>query len=302
MKSTFSHLKKFRRKALWVCKQFSWVIFTFLIMTKASFALSYYSSGLVDVFLGGHSRRVTPPTAITKISDAASAAHALSSALASASYYGNLSTGTVSASANAKNGVDNNVWYEASAESSVDIFDTLYFNIPAGVYQDGLSVSAKGHISGSWSDSLWGTSRFGFVASLGNEEFVVQDKNDFSDVHLNDINQNFTLTTTLLSPGTVLNADKEIIKGIRLSLGGPMSLVASTLANGNSGPKEKTFGSVNFSNTGFFSEINTPEGVTWTSASGTFLSQPSAVPVPSSIILFGSALGFLGFRLKNKIA
>ncbi len=279
-----------------------------VLMSSVSYAVPYYIAGLVDVGFfhnsttptGDRERKWTPPTATTFIHDSAALASPFSSALASAEYYGDLSSGFVVASTNTKNGFDNDVWDETSAESYVEIFDTLSFKIPPGVYANGISISATGHVDGTLSDSYWGASRFSFVASLGSDEFVIKEKNGPSGVHLDSVNENFILTQQLLAPGTVLNEEKDIIKGVRISLGVPMTLVASTTANGSFGPKEKTFASVNFLNTGYISEINTPDGVTWTSASGVFLTQPAPIPVLPSIFLFSSAIGMLGFRLKRQ--
>jgi hypothetical protein len=57
-------------------------------------------------------------------------------------------------------------------------------------------------------------------------------------------------------------------------------------------------GYANFMNTGQFS-ITVPEGITFESASGVFLTETSQVPIPGAIWLLGTGLvGILGFRKK----
>ncbi len=53
----------------------------------------------------------------------------------------------------------------------------------------------------------------------------------------------------------------------------------------------------NFGSTGRFS-IDVPEGLSYTSESGVFLTQ--AIPVPAAMWLFGSALGLLGWMRRKK--
>jgi len=54
-----------------------------------------------------------------------------------------------------------------------------------------------------------------------------------------------------------------------------------------------------FYNTGGFTSIATPDGVTWTSESGVFLS--TVVPVPAAVWLFGSGfIGLIGIARRKK--
>ncbi len=214
-------------------------------------------------------------------------------------YYGNLATGTVKVLAQAANAFDHNdeIWGETSSETWVQMHDTIYFNIPAGTYADGVAAVARGHIEGSMSDSKYGQSRFSFSARLGGDEYVLRSGGDNTEAHGEIFNENFTLTDMLVQPGTTLNADRTVRHGFTLSLGNPASLVASTFAN-KTGQEEFTFALVDFLNTGRILNLNVPDGVTWTSASGVFLSE---VPLPPSLLLFfGSIIGLLEFSLKHK--
>ncbi len=218
-------------------------------------------------------------------------------------YYGNLATGTVKAIAQAANAFDHNdnIWGETSSETWVVMHDTLYFHIPAGTYANGVAAVVSGHVNGTMADTKYGQSRFGFSAHLG-EEYVLQSRGDHTEVHNEIFNENFTLTDMFVQPGTTLNTDRTVRHGFTMSLGLPATLVAST--EGNPSPtltnSQSTFTSalVDFENTGRILDLNVPDGVTWTSASGVFLSE---VPLPPSLLLFvGSIIGLLGFSLKHK--
>lgn len=218
-------------------------------------------------------------------------------------YYGNLATGTVKAIAQAANAFDHNdnIWGETLSETWVQLHDTIYFNIPAGTYADGVAAVVRGHVEGSMADSKYGQSFFGFSAVLG-EEYVLQSRGDHTEAHDEIFNENFTLTDMLVHPGTTLNADLTVRQGFTMDFGGPGDLVASTL--GNPSPtltnSQSAFTSalVDFENTGRILDLSVPDGVTWTSASGVFLSE---VPLPPSLLLFfGSIIGLLGFSLKRK--
>ncbi len=207
---------------------------------------------------------------------------------AKASYFGNLATGQVGALVQAVNAYDHNddIWGETHATTWVQMVDTLYFTVPAGTYDNGVTVIARGFVHGSMDDSTWGQSRFSFAATLGTDQYVLQDSGDSTVNHSVIVDNVFTLTDTLVQPGTTLNSDLTIRQGFNISLGGPATLVASTYGN-KTGQKQDTSAVVDFYNTGGISSLSVTDGVTWSSASGVLLSQ---VPLPPSLLLFLSAL------------
>ncbi len=248
-----------------------------------AYALSYYGVGKLDVTVwvdGRTTERVERSTGLIPVTSLRDEERLLGPGLnyAEAKYYGSLATGTVGAYVTAVNGFYFDTWLEAGAETLVTIADTLYFNIPAGYYPDGVSVELGGHVEGSRSDSYYGQSRLSFGARIGDQSYRVRIDYGATGPHLDIINEDFVLTELLVSPGTTLSEDSTVVRSVSLTLGGPMSLVASTQGNAGS---EETFATVDFFNTGSINYINVPPGVTWTSASGVFL-----VPEPISSVLF----------------
>ncbi len=196
-------------------------------------------------------------------------------------YYGNLATGKVGAFVEAENEYDHNddIWGETHAETSVLISDTIFFTLPAGTYPNGADAVLSGYVDGAMSDTLYGQSRFGFAVHFGGEDFVLQDQGDHTQAHSMEYHETFTLTNRLVSPGTVLDTDVTRRVGVYMTLGGPASLEASTLGN-KTGDKRFTSARVDFLNTGRIVELSVPDGITWTSASGVFLSQSKPFPWP----------------------
>ncbi|HHO58990.1 MAG TPA: hypothetical protein ENJ64_02015, partial [Thiotrichales bacterium] len=166
---------------------------------------------------------------------------------ARAAYYGNLATGQVGAVVQAVNSYDHNddTWGETQASTWVQMVDTLYFTVPAGTYEDGVSVIAKGFVRGSMADSSWGQSRFSFAATLGMDQYVLQDSGDSTVSHSVIVDNVFTLSNTLVQPGTTLNSDLTIRRAFTISLGGPATLLASTYGN-KTGLKQATSARVDF--------------------------------------------------------
>jgi len=266
-----------------------------------AYSSSYYGSGYVRVGVGidpGNfewQERTQPLSPVTSVSDQLVAqGPALNNA--TASYHGSLATGEVGAYVDAENGLYFGEWLEASAEAVVTIGDTLYFHVPAGLYPEGVEVSATGFVKGYLKESYWAQSRFSFYAQFGSDEYEVSRNFEGYGESIWTIDDVFTLTSWLVAPGTYLNSDQIFQLGVQVSLGEPASLIASTTANGMFGDKESTYGTVDFWNTGGITSITVPTGVTWTSASGVFL-----IPIPTTIVLMGSGLlGLLGIGIRQR--
>ncbi|MGB5398540.1 MAG: hypothetical protein WBN96_15445 [Gammaproteobacteria bacterium] len=216
-------------------------------------------------------------------------------------YYADLATGGLGAQSYAVNGQDTNGnWLGSLAITEVDMFDTLYFTVPAGTYSQGVDVVANGWVNGSLSriGTVGGTASSSFVAEFGagstySFDEVINRINEETDWSISD---NFTLSQTLVAPGTTLTSDEIFSRRIWISFGAQASLTASTLDAVASG---SVYANSDFFNSARISSIQTPGGVTWTSASGVFL---SAVPVPAAIWLFGSGLlGLIGVARRNKV-
>jgi hypothetical protein len=200
--------------------------------------------------------------------------------VAKSEYYGSLATGKVGAFVEAVNEYDHNddIWGETEATTFVMISDTIIFTIPAGAYQDGANAVLSGYADGSTSDSLYGQSRFGFVVHFGTEEYLLRGDGDHTQAHSMVYHKHFTLTLRLVPPGTVLNSDLTKRVGFFITFGSPATLVASTMGN-KTGDKRATSARVLFNDCGV-SKLSVPARITWTSASGVFLSQGKPFPWP----------------------
>jgi len=209
-------------------------------------------------------------------------------------YYADLSTGRLGAQASATNGpftYPNGyvIWYGACASTLIEMYDTLHFTVPAGTYDQGVNVVAQGWVDGGLSrmGDYGGTAIASFGADFGSgigSNYSFNKRIDRNNGETGwSISDNYALSSTLVSPGSTLSSDQTFSRSIRLYFGLPTILTAST--EDNVLPTGSSFANADFFNTAGISSIVTPSGVTWTSASGVFLSQATPVPVPSSLLL-----------------
>lgn len=198
---------------------------------------------------------------------------------ADGAYYTNLATGSLGTRAHAYGDGDGDG--AASSTAFTYFCDTLTFSIPTGTTED-LYVTLNGHLDGTIGTSENGLATatqewyFRFAGGLGGEQF---------DSGL----------TTALCTDPITNTDFSLTAPIfknthlvTLTLTAYLKSKASVPSQGSA-----AWADVDFYSTGRFLSLDTPDGVTWTSESGVFLSEASPVtpvPEPTSMILVGLGL------------
>jgi hypothetical protein len=190
-----------------------------------------------------------------------------------AEYYSDIARGFVGAWVKATRGWDGVWWRPARASTGTGWEDTLRFKVPAGSYPDGLKVEASGSVGGHVGKSGAGTEAFaGFFARLGSEPSgsfsgkVELQSSDDNQVVV--VDAPFVLEVTLIPPGTVLSDSIIVERHITAGFGDP-SLAANTWAGGI----YEAWSQSDFASSLSVDAITVPPGVTWTSASGVFLTQ-----------------------------
>lgn len=152
----------------------------------------------------------------------------------------------------------------------------------------GFDVAVNGWVSGA-------LSRLGVFRDTASTSFVVefwpgssygfnQTINRINGETSWSVSENFALSQTLVAPGEMLLNEQTFVIPVRIALGAPASPQASTLDNVAPG---SAFADSAFFDSARISSIVMPDGVTWSSESGAFL---SAVPVPAAVWLFVSSL------------
>lgn len=187
----------------------------------------------------------------------------------------------------------------ATAAAGVGVADDLYFTIPAGSYPDPLKVTISGLVQGEMVATGNYSVHATYKASLGAPEnravpkvWSVNQGSFFDGAHFVNnalnVNELFSLEATLLKPGTTLLESKTV--GLRLGLllgdGGTISAYTPVLWD------QRVQGSARsmFGNTMRIYALDVPDGVTWTSSSGVFLSDIQPIPEPSEALLMSLGL------------
>jgi len=225
--------------------------------------------------------------------------------LGGASYFANLSSGSMNAKAFAESDTDDagiNVYAGTGRVNNLTLQETLTFTIPAGVYADGIEVSLSGRVTGDFSSTPWATAsgsyfvEFPGVGLGGNTSL----NSGLLSVELDQnggffVDDPFTLSAILVQPGTVIASDQQT----------HFDLVAAlqTKASANSnGARPYITGSSSAGLALQFFDITTPVDISWSSAlnggSGVFLSSP--VPLPASLPLLAFALASLFGKRRQK--
>lgn len=165
----------------------------------------------------------------------------------------------------------------AGAEVSAGFQDALTFFIPAGSYASDLYVSLNGFVDGYLSafgcDSTLQNKRCAnvyqtYLFSFGSDVFNTSiPEYAYPDTSPNIISENFTLTTRILTAG-----DYQTDQTVSLSVSARLDGKGTALWLYPSNADTSSSFVADFYNTGGFTSLATPDGVTWTSDSGVFLS------------------------------
>ena len=222
---------------------------------------------------------------------------------AEARYTTNLASGAIGAYSYAQSGYDpgSQQWLSARGISDAIFFDTINFSIPAGYYPSGITATARGRIEGEIVNTGVTSYAVGFSSWSAAFQRVLGGNNTYAEFggwtqfvwggQTYSTSQPFALSINLLDPGTTLAAPMFVETTVKMSVGQQASNEAE--AGSYSG-----YVRTDFFNTANIAALDVPSGVTWSSASGVFL---SAVPEPSSFLTLalGGLGAFLGFRRRS---
>jgi len=224
---------------------------------------------------------------------AAASTNTYASAIATAS--GGLATASMRVYAFAySEGEPNNTFpyteigHVAGCGGSVTIEDTLFFDVPAGYYPQGVTVRSDAFFSGFFGHSGDPTGgEYQFVARFGGTQHSASGRGGPPDIFVWE---------NLLLEKKILWDNANLVEGHRFLVDVMAYLYASATAG--SGPDSRSV-TADFSHSAGFLRVETPPGVTWGSESGVFLT--SQVPLPPSLLLLGSGLlGLAGWRRFRK--
>lgn len=209
-------------------------------------------------------------------------------------YYADLATGAIGAYSYAQS----DRLYACGNVEKIGFSDRITFLVPAGTYTNDVTISLRGAITGTLSATALSATAIanaqaGYYISFAGNLFMTSPPYYAETTQV--IYDPFDLTKTLVLGGTTLTEDKYYSYDLTASLN---RASASTPTQYYS-PYYYAEAEVDFSNTLQFTDVVVPEGVTWTSESGVFLTQSASVPEPTTMLLvaFG-LLGIAGLRRK----
>ncbi len=277
------------------CSLFFVIIFVFMT-TEAS---AYWTAGQVGAGAGPYSfaTRYTPQSQTCFLSDDMVASGAAGS-LGESHIYADLAAGSLGASVYARGGhIPPGGYFYGEGTGYVGMMDTLNFTVQPGSYTSDLEFTIYGVATGVISTTLDGQAGGSFSATLSSaynyENAVGAWK--ITEPQTIMIDEPFSLSV-LLFPGGVYDSPIVSKAEVSLSLGNPAGLIAS--ANWSNAEMAGLY----LWDTLEITAMDVPDGVTWTSDSGVFMSEPP-IPVaePATVLLLGSGLiALAGFRLRAR--
>ena len=255
-----------RKSTTWHLTCFLAALSALTLITPTAYAEIYSVGGLLDMYAyNDASYRVEHKNLPqTSLSDFATVTGSFGDN-ADGAYYANLATGSLGTRAYAYSDYDEGSQSGGASSTAYTTFtDTLTFSIPAGTTDD-LYVTLNGHLDGtigtggSDPEHLASATQewyFRLGGGLGSDEF---DSGLGTGLCTDPVtNTDFSLTAPIFKNGYLM----------------PLTLMAYLKSKASAPTQEGSdaWADVDFSNTGRFLSLDTPDGVTWESDSGVFLS------------------------------
>ncbi|MGR8919690.1 MAG: VPLPA-CTERM sorting domain-containing protein [Gammaproteobacteria bacterium] len=213
-------------------------------------------------------------------------------------YFADLDLGRMSAFGYALGEVineGNNVYTGTGRIESMLMRDTVTFIVPAGNYEEGVTVSLRGRVTGSFSASPWANVSGRYTVSFPGVGLGGDTSLDSGLIQIGTsddtgffIDEPFTLNAILVAPQTTLPSEASY----HFNVTGTLQASATAVDN-NARPYLTGMADGRLALQ--YYGIDTPAGITWSSTpnggSGVFLQNP--VPLPAGLPLLGGALSGL---------
>lgn len=274
----------------------SFIVFAVVMLTPGLVS-AYYVAYDYYVYAMAEAPGNTPITTTTQVmldgtsSTSGAFSQSGTGTYAAVQYYADLATGKLGAYAYAS-GTDD---YTATGRvKNIQFTDYLTFVVPSGTYTNDVTVTLSGMVSGSLESSLYAGAQAKYYVQFNDWDDRLIEISVFTGGEIT-VNDFFSIPQTLVSAGTTLTSPLEK----RIHLTGRLNHVWTWTigeTTGRPGPYSAD-AEVDFFNTLSFTNLSVPEGVTWTSDSGVFLTAAS-VPEPATLLFLG--LSLLGVAVGRK--